>query len=230
MNSGAKTMSEVCGLPEWLVRGLQWRPDRSGWRKLSALCFGSRSAFEEDVRLAADAAAGRAEAIELLIRRVKPQMLKVARAVCPTSMEPSRLAEVLFLKVFRMLRQYRGDRALSDWSARIAVGVALREVAVRQPRCAGWRGTEADRELLRHIDGNDGELTHEQRVKALRLLERLFDGLMPAERLVKRFGDLEGLSEEEICRCTGWSAAKTARIARNARRRVDEMLAHALVP
>lgn len=169
----------------------------------------------------AEALGGRAQAMDALIRRLKPEILKVSRLLSSDQDEVNVLAERIFLRVFRSLNCHGPGRPLAEWSVHSAVAVGLHEARNLGEGADVQDWTNDDVELLRAVDEGRSQVSP---AEAAGLFNRLLDRLTPAERLVKRLLDLEGNSVDEVCRWTGWSEAKVERLAESAGRRVDEML------
>jgi len=175
----------------------------------------------EDLNLVTDALRGRAEAMDALIRRMKPEILKVARLVALNQHDVEVLAGRIFLRVFRSLKRYRTDTQLDTWVTQTAVAVGLHEARPRSCRVTSWTWDERDLVLLQDLGEQPDGVSPAQ---ASALLERLLSCLPPAERLVKRLHDLEGESIDTICQRTGWTEKRVRRLFESGSRRVDDMI------
>ncbi len=181
----------------------------------------NKSRIGEDAELVNAALAGRPGSIEALVRQVRPAIFKVARAMSGSRHDTADLSEKIFLRVFQLLKRYRSETPLVDWSKQAAISAGLCELSSHGWACDVSNWTEDDVRLLEAIDaGSDGVTS----TRAAQLLDRMLDRLTPAERLVKRLHDLEDFSFEEICRWTGWSEGRVRKTAESAKRRMDELL------
>ncbi len=167
------------------------------------------------------ALAGHADSVEALVFRLKPDIFKVARALSGTRHDTTDLAEKIFRRIFQLLKRYRPDMPLADWSIQAAVSAGICEL-----NSHGWVNgdstwTENDVRLLEFVDTESDRFTS---AGAAQLLDRMLDRLTPAERLVKRLHDLEDLSFEEISKWTGWSEARVRKTAESAKIRTDDLL------
>jgi DNA-directed RNA polymerase specialized sigma24 family protein len=177
-----------------------------------------------DERRVADVLAGRSDAQEALIRDLTPGVFTLARAISGTIHNPAAVAEAMFLQIFGSLKCHRPDAPLSDWSARIAVEAGLRWVRNEERSETVCRWSTDDTKLLQSLAIDDSDVPPPQTPEAAGLFVRLLDCLPPAQRFVKTLLDLEDHAIEDICRLTGWSTAKTIRIARSADQSVDRLL------
>ena len=59
--------------------------------------------------------------------------------------------------------------------------------------------------MIEHLSTREGELDSSAQVAASELVEKLLEGLKPADRLLMRLMYLEGHSMEEIAALTGWN-------------------------
>jgi len=212
-----RNISGFGGLVDWAIRLMQPRVASCTSRRTQC----GKARISDDAALVAAALAGRTESVEALVRRVKPEIFKIARALAGTHHDTADLAEKIFLRVFQLLKHYRPETPLADWSIRAAISAGICELSSHGWAKADSKWTPDDLRLLEAIDAESEAVTS---TEAAQLLDRMLDRLTPAERLVKRLHDLEDHSFEEICKSTGWSEAKVSKTAKSAKKRMDELL------
>jgi RNA polymerase sigma factor (sigma-70 family) len=220
MATQTQNLSGPSPLSSWIRRLSDQRFGIFLSRRLKNSFFRDPGDLGEEKHLVAEAVDGNARAIKELIRRLKPDMFKVARAISGTQQDPADLAEVMFIRIFRTLNQYPADLPFSDWSMQTAIAIGIRETQGSSRSQGGTICTDDDARLLVAID-RDGDVPAGE---ASRLLDRVLDRLTPAERLVKRLHALDDQTIATISRWTGWSPSEVDRYLFNADLRIEELL------
>ncbi len=150
-----------------------------------------------DEALVDRAAAGELDAFEVLVRRYRPLVLRVAaRIVGPSDADD--VTQDAFLRAFHRLPQFRGDSPFRAWLLRIAHNAALD--ALSRKRAPAHEPTDEDdfvEQPARRTPAEELEISERRRRLALKLAQ-----VPPAHRTVLVLRDLEGLSYEEIAQIT----------------------------
>jgi len=124
------------------------------------------------------------------------------------------LAQDVFLRVWRNLRQYREDAPFEHWLSRIAVHACYD--FLRKHR---WSKQQVP------LDDVDLAAPDRSSASAARdLLEAAMSHLKPDERLVLTLVELEGRSMREAAELTGWSEANVRVRAFRARQALKEII------
>lgn len=179
------------------------------------IVFGKIEALDEaDRELIARCAAGERDAMASLYQRFHRRVFNlVARMAGPQ--EAEELAQDTFVRIFKGLRRFRGDAALSTWIYRVAMNVCLTHLSRRSRRAA-----------LRE------EYLHEPRLSPeapsspwLRQhLEAALTSLPPGYRAVLLLHDVEGLNHQEISRILGCREGTSKSQLHKARTKMRELL------
>lgn len=144
---------------------------------------------EEDCRIA-QAQAGEAAAIDWLLARYRPRVLRLAAHILRRPSEAEDVAQEAFVRAFRNLRSFRGQCRFYTWLYQIVVRVCLdRQRSVR------WN-TEMPLEPLFDTQADSDPALAD--VEARLLVETLLDRLAPPMRAMLVLRELEGLEYEEI--------------------------------
>lgn len=167
-----------------------------------------------DGGLIAAALAGDDEAFAALVSRYKGRVLGIAARFTRDDHALDDLAQEIFVKVYRHLRQYRGDAPFEHWLARVAVRTCYDYLRRNRP----------DRALV-PLDGRELRAADNPSAdQARELVEFALQQLPPADRLVITLLELEELSVAEIAALTGWSVANVKVRAFRARQRMKQIL------
>jgi len=82
----------------------------------------------DDASLIAGLKAGSEEAYEGFVRRYADRIYNIARGMTQNSHDAEEVVQDTFLSVFKGIRSFKGDAALSTWTYRIAVNAALMRI------------------------------------------------------------------------------------------------------
>ncbi|HYB40929.1 MAG TPA: sigma-70 family RNA polymerase sigma factor [Candidatus Methylomirabilis sp.] len=138
--------------------------------------------------------AGEAEAFEELVRTHQHQVFGVALRMLGNAAEAEEIAQEVFLRAHRALREFRGDAKLSTWLYTIASRLCLTRLAAGE-RSMLRQGEESVARLPGDAGGPDTLLEQSELDAAL---HRAIAELPDERRIVVVLRDLEGLSYEEI--------------------------------
>jgi len=149
-----------------------------------------------DAELAAEAAAGNAEAFGKLIERHAPQIRRVTRAILSEPADADDAAQEAFLACWRYLGRYDPARPFGPWLIRIAVNAA-RDVRRRQRS----RPTEPLAPDLALVQA--GPDRRAARAELRESLNHALGELPERQRLAVVLFDAEGYSHREIAGMLG---------------------------
>jgi RNA polymerase sigma-70 factor (ECF subfamily) len=164
---------------------------------------------ESDVSALVEAAlANDDDAASELVRRLYPLVVKIVRAHRSRRTSEEDLAQMIFIKVFRNLRDFSGQVPLEHWVSRIAVNTCLNQIASEKirPEIRHADLSEEETAVIEQLAISSEDLNPDNQFAARQLVEHLLEGLKPAERLVIDLLYLKGHSVEEVRKMTGWSA------------------------
>jgi RNA polymerase sigma-70 factor (ECF subfamily) len=184
----------------------------------------------EDLACVSQVLQGDAVAAEALVERLRPLVVAIARRRLPERVDEADLIQSVFLRVFTNLEHYAGRAPLEHWVSRIAVNTCLNELRYERNRPELRRAdlsNEQD-EILDVLTGSETEVPAHRQVAARELVEMLLGRLPPRESLVIKMLYLEGHTQEEIHKSTGWSQLAVRLLAFRARTRMKKALKHLL--
>jgi RNA polymerase sigma-70 factor (ECF subfamily) len=177
----------------------------------------SRGPDDADRALIADCAAGKRQAMEAIYRRYHRRVFGlVVRMVGPQ--EADEVAQDAFVRVFKGLKRFRGDAALSTWIYRVAMNTCLSSLS------KGSRRAEL-------YDQYVHERSPDQRA-AQPMLRRRLEGalakLPPGYRAVLLLHDVEGMNHQEIAQVLNWREGTSKSQLHKARMKMRGLLQPAL--
>ncbi len=150
------------------------------------------------------------EAATELMRHLHPLVLKIVRSHLPRRVSEEDLAQVIYLRVFTKLDQYKSEAPFEHWVSRIAVNTCLNELKHEKAR-PELRQADMSEEEVAVIDAlaaNEGELDSSQAYASREVVDLLLERLKPEDRFVVSQMYLEGRSVDELKVLTGWSTAR----------------------
>ena len=158
-------------------------------------------------RLVQRARDGEETAARELLERLYPLVLKIVRSHLPKRAAEEDLCQVIFVRVFRGLKQYSGAAPLEHWVSRIAVNVCLNQIESERirPEVRYADLSEEQQQVVEKLAANAPELPRESGAAAREVLEQLLAKLEPQDRLVITLLHLEERSLAEIHAMTGWN-------------------------
>jgi RNA polymerase sigma-70 factor (ECF subfamily) len=175
-----------------------------------------------DLRLVQRLRAGDEAAFELLVSRLSPGLLRVARQFVSTQAVAEEVVQETWLGVLRGIDRFEGRSSLRTWIYRILTNrartrgvvehrtvpfaaLAARELGRDEPAVDPDRFLPADHERVpyhwaspprRWDTSPEAALSH---AETLRLVQGAIAELPPAQRAVVTMRDLEGLDSDEVC-------------------------------
>jgi RNA polymerase sigma factor (sigma-70 family) len=168
-----------------------------------------------------------------LLYHFYPFVLKLVRANLPRRISEEDLVQMIFIKVFQKLAQYRGRMPLEHWISRIAVNTCLNALRAEKIR-PEWRLGDFSKEVAAEIEklatAEVGAATNDDIEVAKKLLAVLLGQLSPADRLVITLLHLEEKSVDEIRALTGWNRSVIKVRAFRARAKMKKMLEQLEIP
>ncbi|MBM3848351.1 MAG: RNA polymerase sigma factor [Verrucomicrobia bacterium] len=159
-----------------------------------------------------------------LVEHLQPLVSRVVRAHLPQRDDPEDLMQEVFLKVFSRLEQYRGQVPFEHWVSRVAVSTCIDRLRSqkRRPLCLWSELSDAQQAVLELLpadestgSGSDGS--------AWEVLQKLLDGLSPAERLLITMLEMEQRTPAEVAELTGWNSGVVRIRAFRARRKLKSL-------
>lgn len=169
---------------------------------------------------------GDEDAARALLAHLHPLVTKIVRAHLPRRTAEEDLVQMVMIKVFTRLDQYRGEVPLVHWVSRIAVNTCFNELSREKvrPEMRYADLSEDEEAVLQNLAADTGELPPEEALSARELVEKLLASLNPEDRLVITLLHLEGRSVEEIRAVTGWSGPLVKVRAFRARQKLKKVL------
>lgn len=150
---------------------------------------------------------GDEEAGRALVGHLYPLVMKIVRSHLPRRMDEEDLAQIVFLKMFSHIHQYRGQVPFEHWVSRISVNTCLNQLRTEKcrPEIRAADMGEEETQVLERVLAVSTEPEPGDALASREIVERMLQTLSPADRLVVTMLDLQGLSIEEVRQATGWS-------------------------
>ena len=153
--------------------------------------------MDADRVLVRAAQAGDADAIDTLVRRYQVRLFNFARTLTGGDGDTEDLAQEIFIRAFRGLGRFRGERSFKNWLYRIAVNVGHTHRGRRVRQAPVWeRRLEADDVSEHHLTSHTHDL--EESVMHREALDRALSTLSEEMRIPLILHDVEGLEYREI--------------------------------
>lgn len=163
---------------------------------------------EENGELVKNFLSGDKRAFDRLVLKYQDRVFNLCYRFLGDYQEAEDLAQEIFVKIYRRLRNFRGDSALYTWIYRIAVNDCKNKLTSRQYR---------RRRRMVRLDNPGGEnicppeigedrLTPRAIVEGKErqfLIQKAINSLPPEQKMVVVLRDIEGLPYEEIARVSG---------------------------
>ena len=187
--------------------------------------------MKTDAELVTDALRGAQEAFrEIVTRFERPVYSLIVRMVQdPGTAED--LAQEVFIKAFRRLDTYDGERKFSSWLFKIAHNTTIDHLRRHTPDTVpleGGKDQDDDRGGLAAIlsdDSMESPSAAAERKDMARSLERAISALRPDYREVVVLFYVEGASYQEICEVTGLPLGTVKTNLHRARKELAEGMA-----
>lgn len=153
----------------------------------------------EDRVLVAAFLAGSHDAFNVIVARHQRQVYQVCFRFVRNHEDASDLAQDVFVRAFKGLRNFKGDSALSTWLYRVGVNCCLNRVAAKRPVIESI-------EESRHVDQRtDDPLRAVVRAEKAAEVRRAIAQLPPKQRATLLLRVYQELSHEEIAGILGSS-------------------------
>lgn len=160
-------------------------------------------AAAEDRVLVAAFLAGSRQAFDVIVTRHQRQIYQLCYRFVHTHEDASDLAQDVFVRAFKGLKNFKGDSSLSTWLYRVGVNCCLNRVAAKRP------ATESIDEA-RHVDHrSEDPLRAVVRGEQAAVVRRAIARLPPKQRATLLLRVYQDLSHEEIAKILGSSVGAT---------------------
>jgi len=167
-------------------------------------------------------------AYEILYDRYAPLVGGIAKSYLGTDDVEDVIQEV-FMRVYKGIKKFREDSALSTWIYRIAVNVCKDMISKYKQR----RETLTDFEVEEIFHGShEGKEMLDSVVNDLTMeeIERAMNKLSEEDRLLIKFRDIDGMSYEDISNVMGKPIGTVKSRLHYARKRLKEILEKGVQP
>lgn len=150
---------------------------------------------------------GDQEAARALVKHLEPVVWRIVRSHRTRRTGEEDLAQMVFMKVFAKLDQYRGPAPLAHWVSRIAVNTCLNQIENERVRTEVRLAdlSEEEERVVQTLAATGEDLEPGQAIGSKDLLDRMLARLSPEDQQVIRLMHLEGYSLEEVKEMTGWN-------------------------
>ncbi|HEX2053038.1 MAG TPA: sigma-70 family RNA polymerase sigma factor [Actinomycetota bacterium] len=136
-------------------------------------------------------------AFEELIRLTHASVYSLSLRIVGNPEDAAEVTQDVFIKLLRVIKQFRGDAKFSTWLYRVTSNVAITLLRKRNRRNIEVRMEPEDWSLLPASDSSDPAVTAEQRALRVRL-EAAIASLPADYRTVVVLKDVYGLGFDEI--------------------------------
>jgi RNA polymerase sigma-70 factor (ECF subfamily) len=141
--------------------------------------------------------AGEREAFDVIVVRHRRQVYQLCYRFVNNHEDASDLAQDVFVRAFKGLRNFKGDASLATWLYRVAVNACLNRVSSKKPAAAPL-------EEAAHVDGRArsplDDVLREERADVVR---RAIAKLPPKQRATLMLRVYQECSHEEIATALG---------------------------
>jgi RNA polymerase sigma factor (sigma-70 family) len=151
---------------------------------------------------------GDEDAASELLEYMNPLVMKIVWRRCPAAVAEEDMAQEIFIRVFKNLKQFKGIAHFDHWVSRIAVNTCITHWIKAKSRQKEIRKADLSEEQQAVIDAtirDDKIESPDTKVASLELLGCLLGHLDPKDRLIIELKELEQKSVKEISQITGWS-------------------------
>ena len=165
------------------------------------------------------------EAAQMMVDRLYPLVLKIARSYRPRRIQEEDLTQIIFTVIFTKIHKYSGKAPLEHWVSRVAVNTCLNQLKAEKVRpelrLADLSEEEcAVIESLNRTEESDHPSSH---MAAREVLDKLLERLKPKDRLLVQLMYVEEKSAADIRDITGWSEPVIKVRAFRARKRLQKI-------
>ncbi len=160
---------------------------------------------------------GNARAFEELLRRHEARVFRVLRLLGVPASDREDVAQIVFLRIFRVLDGFRSGRPFSSWVYKISANAAL-----------DWRG-QSDKQRREEAPWDDtldetAPAPQTGNLDLARRLEAALDTLSDRERAVFVLIEMEGIDRADAARALGISGITVRRHLGLAKERLRQAL------
>ena len=161
---------------------------------------------QSDTELIAAVLQGDTASFEPLVAKYSPRVFATARRYARRDSEVEDIAQEVWLKAFDKLKTFRGEAPFEHWLMRLTVRTCFDFLRghKRNRESSFTDLSEPENDWLERFVSVPASATEHADAAKL-LVERIFDKLSPAARLVITLLEIEDRSVKEIAEITGWS-------------------------
>jgi RNA polymerase sigma-70 factor (ECF subfamily) len=153
----------------------------------------------DDRALVAAFLAGRGEAFDVIVERHRRHVYQLCFRFMSNHEDASDLAQDVFVRAFKGLKNFKNESSLGTWLYRVAVNVCLNRRALKRPETEPLEPAE-------HIDTRlDSPLERVLRDEKAEVVRRAIEKLPPKQRATLVLRVYQELSHEEIADVLGSS-------------------------
>lgn len=160
-------------------------------------------AAAEDRVLVAAFLAGSHDAFEVIVTRHQRAVYQVCYRFVRNHEEAAELAQDVFVRAFKGLKNFKGDSSLSTWLYRVGVNCCLNRVALKRP---ATESIDESQHVDRHLDDPLRAVVRGEKAMEVR---RAIAQLPPKQRATVLLRIYQELSHEEIAGILGSSVGAT---------------------
>lgn len=166
-------------------------------------------------------------AYDLLYDRYAPMIAGIVKSYLGIDDVDDVIQEV-FIRVYKGIKKFRGDSALSTWIYRITVNVCKDMMGKHKKRRELL--TDFDSEEVPYIEPRSNSNPVESMISELTIeaLEKALDKLSEEDRLLIRLRDIEGLSYDEISKIINKPVGTVKSRLHYARKKLGKLLKNLL--
>ncbi len=154
-----------------------------------------------DEELVRQVLAGEIDRFSVLIHRHQVRVTGLVRRYMRSDADAEEVIQLVFIKAFRKLKDWRGQSPFEHWLCRIALRVCLDRLRSRKsrPELLFSELSAEEEEWLKNAQVCPDRVSSES-AAACELIERAFEELSPKNRLVLDLFEIQGKSGPEISR------------------------------
>jgi RNA polymerase sigma-70 factor (ECF subfamily) len=154
----------------------------------------------DDSALVAESVAGNREAFDVIVERHRRIIYQVCYRFVNNHEDASDLAQDVFVRAWKGLKNFKGQSALQTWLYRIAVNACLNRVATKTPATEPIDATEHVADV--RIEGAQQAMLREERAVAVRKAIATLPDKQRATLILRTYHDM---SHQEIADILGSS-------------------------
>lgn len=185
-------------MPAWDLGERDLAPDHGMTRPDTTPASSAADLTDADDRaLVTEFRNGRREAFDVIVMRHRRSVYQVCYRFVNHHEDAADLAQDVFVRAFRGLRNFKGDASLGTWLYRVAVNTCLNRLSVKRP-------VTSPIEAAAHIDTRaTSPLDDVLRGERAEVLRQAIDRLPPKQRATLVLRVYQDCSHEEIAAALG---------------------------